>query len=497
MKWIRRMGLVAGLALAASAGVIASSAGPQGRAAARPPATQAARARPNVVFILTDDLSWNLVNSRFAPHIVALERRGATFNHYFVADSLCCPSRSSIFTGQFPHNTKVVANTGQNGGYRKFQSEHLFDRTYALALQRGGYRTSMLGKYLNGYGDPSLDANTSSGQMPPGWSDWHVSNSSGYAEYNYLLSDNGKVDAYGGPLAGGGPSGAADAYGVDVVGAYAQRFIMGSRGRPFILEAATFAPHQPFTPARRNANDFPGLTEPRDPSFNAQNVNPPNWLGQRKPIGPKQLANLDAAYRKRAQSVEAVDQLLAGVERTLAARNLTRNTVHRVQLRQRLPHRPTPSDPRQADRIRHRHPGPADRRRPRRAARPDRHRRWRRTSTCTRRSWPSPACGRARFGRRSQPPATAPSRPSGARLADVGARRAQPLGRSERSRLRGRQHRRQSRPPTRRSGSPPAICRASGTGRGGVRRVPGPATRDRVLRPPPRPVRDRQHRRRT
>ena len=96
------------------------------RATAAPAAT-----RPNIVFILTDDLSWNLVNEQFAPHIVQLERNGETFNHYFVADSLCCPSRSTIFTGLFPHDTHVVTNLPPNGGFQKFQSQDLrhADRT--------------------------------------------------------------------------------------------------------------------------------------------------------------------------------------------------------------------------------------------------------------------------------------------------------------------------------------------------------------------------------
>ena len=54
---------------------------------------------PNIVFILTDDLSMNLV--QFMPHVLEMEKQGATFANYFVTDSLCCPSRSSIFTGAF------------------------------------------------------------------------------------------------------------------------------------------------------------------------------------------------------------------------------------------------------------------------------------------------------------------------------------------------------------------------------------------------------------
>src|SRR6476620_3864 len=81
--------------------------------------------RPNIVFVLTDDLSWNLIDERFAPHVVDLQRRGVTFDHYFVSDSLCCPSRSSIFTGLFPHDSQVVTNMPPFGGFAKFQAQGL------------------------------------------------------------------------------------------------------------------------------------------------------------------------------------------------------------------------------------------------------------------------------------------------------------------------------------------------------------------------------------
>ena len=274
----------------------------------------AATSRPNIVFILTDDLSWNLINKQFAPHIVALQRRGETFSNYFVADSLCCPSRSTIFTGLFPHDTKVVANVGPDGGFQKFQSEGLDKKTFAVALHQDGYSTSMLGKYLNGYGDPKMSPATA--PVPPGWSDWHVSNDSGYLEYNYVLNDNGTYNLYNRP----------DQYGVDVLNSDAQSFIKRTGANPFMVEVATFAPHAPYTPAIRNANDFPGLKEPRDPSFNKNNVNPPAWLGQRRKLGPKQVARIDTIYRKRAQAVEAVDKLVADTEATLAAEHLTKNT---------------------------------------------------------------------------------------------------------------------------------------------------------------------------
>src|SRR5205085_8800417 len=132
---------------------------------------------------------------RFTPHIVDLENRGVTFDHYFVADSLCCPSRATIFTGMFPHDTQVLSNTPPLGGYAKFQQRDLARRTFAVGLQRRGYATALPGKYLNGYGDPVMTDATAA--IPPGWSDWHVSNRSGYGEFNYLLDDDGHVDHYG------------------------------------------------------------------------------------------------------------------------------------------------------------------------------------------------------------------------------------------------------------------------------------------------------------
>ena len=303
---------------------VAAGAISMGSGAAAHRSARAAAAPPNVVFILTDDLSWNLVNSRFAPHVVALQQRGVTFSRYFVADSLCCPSRASIFTGLFPHDTRVLTNNPPAGGFEKFQSRGLDRRTFAVALQGRGYRTSMLGKYLNGYGDQNMTAATA--PIPPGWSDWHVSNHTGYAEFNYLLNDNGQVDSYGGPTGGCGTTGTPDNYGVDVLGAHATSFIDSTRGSPFAIEVATFAPHAPYTPAPRNACDFPGLTAPRDPSFDTNNSDPPAWLGKRRPLGPQQLASIDRSFRLRAQAVEAVDKLLADVEARLVAQGILQNT---------------------------------------------------------------------------------------------------------------------------------------------------------------------------
>src|SRR5262249_40789087 len=74
----------------------------------------------NVVFVLADDLSMNLL--QYMPHVLAMQRGGLTFTNYFVSDSLCCPSRASIFTGNLPHDTHVFNNVPPEGGLATFRA---------------------------------------------------------------------------------------------------------------------------------------------------------------------------------------------------------------------------------------------------------------------------------------------------------------------------------------------------------------------------------------
>ena len=119
--------------------------------------------RPNIIFILADDLAWNLV--AYMPHVLQMQKDGVTFDSYFVTDSLCCPSRTSMLTGKFPHDSGVFTNTGNDGGYATFVSKGNETQTFASVLSASGYRTALMGKYLNGY-EPTVLA------VPPGWTEW-------------------------------------------------------------------------------------------------------------------------------------------------------------------------------------------------------------------------------------------------------------------------------------------------------------------------------------
>jgi N-acetylglucosamine-6-sulfatase len=275
-----------------------------------PPAgAPAAGKRPNIVFILTDDLAMNLV--QYMPHVLKMQQEGVTFSNYFVTDSLCCPSRSSIFTGRFPHDTGIFRNTGSDGGFMAFHSRHHEQATFAAALQAAGYRTAMLGKYLNGY-QPTKNP------PEPGWNMWAVAGN-GYREFNYAINQDGNVVRHGNQPAD---------YLTDVVSDIAVRFIKQPAGAgPFMIEIATFAPHGPYTPAPRDVDAFPGLRAPRGPAFDAApDQNAPQWLRAHPALTPNDIAVIDGDFRKRAQAVLAVDQMIGDLQAAVAAIGEEHNT---------------------------------------------------------------------------------------------------------------------------------------------------------------------------
>ena len=264
-------------------------------------AQRASAGHPNIVFVLTDDLSWNLV--QYMPHVVRMQKDGVTFANYFVTDSLCCPSRSSIFTGRYPHNTGIFRNVGEDGGHAAFRSRGLERTTFAVTLSGAGHRTAMLGKYLNGY-LPAKDG------VPAGWSEWGVAGN-GYPGFNYGLNQNGRLLRYGA---------SASDYMTDVLSGLAVRFIKEAGDRPFLIEIATFAPHAPYTPAPRDAQAFAGLSAPRTAAFDAApDASTPPWLSRMPALTDRDRAALDAAFRKRAQSVLAVDKMIGELEAAVAA----------------------------------------------------------------------------------------------------------------------------------------------------------------------------------
>ncbi len=302
-------GIGAGGRPAASGGAVRSAgsgtAAPVPNAAAPLPSSEK---HPNIIFILTDDLALNLV--QYMPHVLEMEKGGATFTNYFVTDSLCCPSRSSIFTGRYPHSTGVFKNEGADGGYNAYVNLGNEPAVFANALSGAGYRAAMMGKYLNGY----LPERNPPG---PGWTEWDVAGN-GYPEFNYSLNENGKIDRRGND---------PQDYLVDVLSGLGVDFIKQSKGQAFVMEIATFAPHSPYTPAPRDENAFPGLKAPRTPAYDAApDADAAKWLRNQPPLRDAEKERIDAAFRKRAQSVLAVDKMIGELEAAVAAIGQEKNT---------------------------------------------------------------------------------------------------------------------------------------------------------------------------
>jgi N-acetylglucosamine-6-sulfatase len=244
------------------------------------------------------------------PHVLEMQRSGVTFSNYFVTDSLCCPSRSSIFTGQYPHDTGIFRNAGPDGGYLAFRARGHEQATFAKALWANGYRTAMMGKYLNGY----LPAKHG---PPPGWTTWAVAGN-GYPGFHYSLNQDGKIVAYGDKPAD---------YMTDVLTGLAARFIKQSANAPFFIEIATFAPHAPYTPAPRDAEALPAVRAPRTPAFDAApDAAAPNWLARHPALSAADVAHIDRDFRKRAQSVLAIDAMIGELQAAVAAIGAQDNT---------------------------------------------------------------------------------------------------------------------------------------------------------------------------
>ena len=108
------------------------------------PSAATADRPPNILLILTDDQRYDSMTVMPRTERIFADR-GVTYPEAFVTTPLCCPSRASIFSGQYAHNHGVTDNHAPNGG-------ETFDpaQSWEHDLRRAGYFTGIVGKYLNG-----------------------------------------------------------------------------------------------------------------------------------------------------------------------------------------------------------------------------------------------------------------------------------------------------------------------------------------------------------
>ncbi len=117
---------------------------------------------PNVVVIMTDDQRRNTFQTM--PTVrKKLIQKGLKYVG-FSPTSACCPARSSFLTAQFAHTTGVYNNVDPTyGGWPAFHASGYEEQTIAVALDDAGYRTGLIGKYMNLWNQAPDDF------VPPGW----------------------------------------------------------------------------------------------------------------------------------------------------------------------------------------------------------------------------------------------------------------------------------------------------------------------------------------
>ena len=263
--------------------------------------------RPNIVFIITDDQT-----AKDLAHMPTvrnqLTSKGTKFTDAFVTTALCCPSRASILRGQYAHNHLVTQGLEDPRGFDKFNALGHESSTVATWLQDGGYKTTLIGKYLNGYGGGTT-------YVPLGWSNWQTwvsTRADGTKMWNVngnLVGDTRRHDNY--------------------VSDKAIQFISRQQGssQPFFMYLAPYAPHLGLSPASKYDHTFDTLPMPKSPSFNEVDVSDkPAFVRDNPTLSSAQISTLQAHYRDRLEALLTVDEMVGRIVAELARTNKLSNT---------------------------------------------------------------------------------------------------------------------------------------------------------------------------
>ena len=211
--------------------------------------------RPNILFILLDDLRWDTVGyaghpNLKTPHIDRIANEGVNFRNAFSTTSLCSPSRASLLSGLYAHRHGVTNN------FTEFPAA--LD-SFPKALQRVGYTTAYVGKYHMGENND---------EPRPGF-DYFVTHKGQGKYYDNEFNFNGQK---GEPVKG---------YYTTAVTDIALEWLRRDHGgKPWLLILGHKAPHSFYTPESRFAHTFDEVRVPYPASaFSLQDK--PKWIKQR------------------------------------------------------------------------------------------------------------------------------------------------------------------------------------------------------------------------
>jgi arylsulfatase A-like enzyme len=254
--------------------------------------------RPNVVVVLTDDQRAGTFSAM--PWLSAeLARSGSGWTEFpnaYANTPLCCPSRATLLTGLSARHTGVWDNDDGD----------VFDESSTLAtwLQQVGYRTGLVGKYLNRFPFGRLP------YVPPGWDRFLAKeNQTGVTVYR----DFHAIDQ-GSPVF-------VRRYATDWLAERAIGFVRTAPStQPFFLLFAPSAPHPPWIPAARHFGVEADLTVEEPPNVVGVLRGAPLWVRALPVPNAAQRTSWLADQRRAAETLLAVDEALREIVTALGDR---------------------------------------------------------------------------------------------------------------------------------------------------------------------------------
>jgi len=287
------------------------------------PSHAAALKKPNIVLITTDDQTLADFNQRAMPKTARqLVGKGTTFTNAIVTTPQCCPSRASIITGQYTHNNGVMSN--------RLSYPNLIDKNNTLPvwLDRAGYKTAHVGKYLNGY-DAAAATET---EIAPGWDLWFTTKGT-TRYYHYDVSANGRLKRFRGRERDNVTA---------VINRKARTLVrrMTPKKAPLYLQVDHRAPHTETgvdskgrcggraVPEKRDNKLFADEPLPVPPSFNELDVSDkPSFISTRPPLDAAKFKRATKRHRCALAALRGVDRGVRSIVKELKRKDELRKTV--------------------------------------------------------------------------------------------------------------------------------------------------------------------------
>lgn len=301
------------IVLVATLATVTANSGAVGAGAVRMvQTTQSPAPRPNIVFVLTDDMrDDDLDHMPITRRLVADE--GMEFTDAISPHPLCCPARAQLATGQYAQNNGVQHNRGVHGGFGALDPT----REASSWFRDSGYATGFVGKFLNGYHPQDV--------RPSGWTRWDALTRGVYDYVDFSMTADGDPRRY------------TDSYITSVIEDHANEAVadFAAAGDPFLVYAWHLAPHYRIS-AEGGRGLPPALPQDRDlftderpssfddPAFDEDDVSDqPAYLRHLSPVARAEITTENTA---RLRSLQAVDRAVGSLVETLAEQGVLDHT---------------------------------------------------------------------------------------------------------------------------------------------------------------------------